>query len=391
MEVVHDNKTTDAGVIPVDWILCRQEEIVRYINGRAYKLSEWENYGTPVIRLQNLTGSGETYYYSNLKLPEQQYVNRGDLIFMWSATFGPFIWSGPKAIYHYHIWKVECRAKVDKLFYYHKLVELTESLKKETNGSTMLHITKGEMEKYVLAIPPTKAEQTAIATALSDTDALITSLEKLIAKKRNIKQGAMQELLKPRVNWTLKGIGEIAYVVGGGTPSTIISEYWNGDIEWFTPTEIGISKYVFNSERKITKKGLANSSAQILPIGTVLLTSRAGIGDVSILKKTACTNQGFQSLVAKPSTDNEYLYYLVLTLKSTLLQNASGSTFLEISPSKVRQIQVHVPPFEEQCEISSVLRDMDSEITAIESKLQKCLTLKQGMMQTLLTGKIRLL
>src|SRR5690606_9977816 len=127
--------------------------------------------------------------------------------------------------------------------------------------------------------------------------ALICSLEKLIAKKRMIKQGAMQKLLRPKEGWEVKKLGEVAEIVGGGTPSSFISTYWNGTINWLTPTEIGESKYTYESVRKITNDGLINCSARMLPIGTILLTTRAGIGDLSILMCEGCTNQGFQSLI----------------------------------------------------------------------------------------------
>ncbi len=99
-------KDSPVGRIPVEWEIHQQGDKADFSNGRAYKLSEWEKEGTPVIRLQNLTGSGKDYYYSNLELPERQYCKNGDLLYMWSATFGPHIWKGSKAIYHYHIWKV---------------------------------------------------------------------------------------------------------------------------------------------------------------------------------------------------------------------------------------------------------------------------------------------
>jgi type I restriction enzyme S subunit len=246
-------------------------------------------------------------------------------------------------------------------------------------------------------LPPLK-EQTAIATALSDIDALIGELDKLIAKKQGIKQATMQQLLtgKKRLagfsgEWEVKRLGDVADIIGGGTPSTFVSNYWNGNINWFTPTEIGTEKYVFDSVRKITKDGLINCSAKILPIGTILLTTRAGIGDISILKKEACTNQGFQSFVTKDSFYNEFLYYLISTLKNVLIQNASGSTFLEISPNKIKQIQISIPTIEEQTAIATILSDMDAEISQLEGRRAKMGELKQGMMQELLTGRIRLI
>ena len=153
----------------------------------------------------------------------------------------------------------------------------------DTSSTGVPMITQKQIANFKIPLPPTKAEQTAIATALNDADALIQKLEQLIAKKRLIKTGAMQELLKPKEGWEVKKLGEVADIVGGGTPSTFNSSFWNGDINWFTPSEIGDSKYSFESSRKITNEGLKNSSARLLPVGTILLTSRASIGDASIL------------------------------------------------------------------------------------------------------------
>ena len=179
-----------------EWVKKQQKEVCSYINGRAYQRVEWETYGTPVVRLQNLTGSGDEYYYSNLILPEHQYMNYGDLIFMWSASFGPYIWKGRKSIYHYHIWKINCDPeKVDKTFYYYKLLELTENIKQGSNGSTMAHVTKREMENFSITLPEDTEEQRAIATVLSDMDTEIAALETRRAKTQDIKQGMMQELL----------------------------------------------------------------------------------------------------------------------------------------------------------------------------------------------------
>ena len=182
-----------------EWEEIRSGEVVDYINGRAYSKHEWENKGTPVVRLQNLTGSGEDYYYSNLNLPEKNYMYDGDLIFMWSASFGPYIWNGPKAIYHYHIWKIDCNEdKIDKMFYYHKLVRLTEELKQTTSGSTMLHLTKAGMEKFKLNLPQLE-EQKAIAQILSDMDRELQTLRQKREKFKQVKQGMMQELLTGKV------------------------------------------------------------------------------------------------------------------------------------------------------------------------------------------------
>lgn len=191
-------KQTDLGEIPNDWDVLTLDNAVDFINGRAYGIHEWETNGVPVIRLQNLTGRGGDYYYSNLSLPEKQYCNKGDLLFMWSATFGPVIWWGEKAIYHYHIWKVECKNKTDKAFLYFTLDDMTEKLKRgSSSGGTMLHVTKGKMESTEIIFPP-KNEQVSISNVLSDMDKELEALEQRLNKTQQLKQGMMQELLTGR-------------------------------------------------------------------------------------------------------------------------------------------------------------------------------------------------
>lgn len=248
-------------------------------------------------------------------------------------------------------------------------------------------------------IPQNKEEQTAIAEALSDIDSLISSLQKLIEKKKAIKQGAMQELLtgKKRLpgfsgEWSKQQLGDICNIVNGGTPSTSIAEFWNGKILWCTPTDITScsTKYIYTTESKITESGLKASSATLLPKGALLLCSRATIGEVRIAGNTICTNQGFKSLVVHQNISNEWLYYMVHVLKFNMLEKAIGSTFLEISKKDLAELDIIVPEFTEQKAIAQVLSDMDSEIELLEKKLAKYQQIKQGMMQELLTGRIRL-
>lgn len=188
-------------------------------------------------------------------------------------------------------------------------------------------------------------------------------------------------------DWDVKELGEVANITGGGTPKTNITQYWSDDINWFTPSEIGDSKYVSESIRKISFEGLKNSSAKLLPKGTILVTTRASIGDTAILLNEACTNQGFQSLIVNKENSIEFIYYLMETLRPQLLQNASGSTFLEISPNKVKSLQIPLPPLEEQKAIASALSDADAWIDSLEQLIAKKRGIKQGATQTLLTPK----
>ena len=283
------------------------------------------------------------------------------------------------------------------LYYILRSGHFADFLSKLTAGSTINHLYQKDFVHYIFPAPPTLREQKLIAETLSDTDILIQNLKTLIEKKKAIKQGAMQELLtgKKRLKgfygeWRINKLGEIADIKGGGTPSTTISEFWNGNIDWFTPTEVGKSKYIGGSKRKITQEGFENCSSLLFPKGTVLLTTRAGIGDLAILTKEACTNQGFQSFIVRKEIDNEFIYYRLNTLKSQFTSKASGSTFQEISPNNLKSIEISIPKLNEQKAIAQILSDMDSEIDELETQLRKTQNLKQGMMQELLTGKTRL-
>lgn len=162
--------------------------------------------------------------------------------------------------------------------------------------------------------------------------------------------------------WKEFELGDIARVVGGGTPDTNNRRYWNGNIQWFTPSEIGKNKYVSNSLRTISEEGLNSSSAKLLPIGTILLSSRATVGECSINKRECTTNQGFQSLIPKENFLNEFVFYLMQTKRKELIRKSCGSTFLEISANEVRKIKIAVPTRIEQEKISKLLALLDERI-----------------------------
>lgn len=183
-------------------------------------------------------------------------------------------------------------------------------------------------------------------------------------------------------NWNFEQIGNITEIVGGGTPSTSITEYWNGPIQWLTPTEIN-SKYVHASERTITFDGLSNSSAKLLPTGALLLTTRATIGACSInnFDGPICTNQGFQSLICKNSIHNEFAYYAITfdSFQRNLVKHSSGSTFLEISPKNLKRLILPVPDIREQEKIASFFSAIDQKIALAERKLSLQSRIRRGL------------
>ena len=184
--------------------------------------------------------------------------------------------------------------------------------------------------------------------------------------------------------WNKYTINDLATVVGGGTPDTTVKSYWGGDIQWFTPSEIGKNKYVDFSKRTITRDGLDNSCAKLLPLHTILLSSRATVGECSIASNECTTNQGFQSLIAK-QCNIDFLYYLIQTKKKDLIRNACGSTFLEISANEIRKIKVAVPVQNEQEQIAKLLSLIDERIATQNKIIEKLQSLIKGLVDELMT------
>lgn len=179
--------------------------------------------------------------------------------------------------------------------------------------------------------------------------------------------------------WEQRQLKEVADIVGGGTPSTDFLEYWNGNINWFTPNEINSQIYFSESKRKISNLGLKKSSAKLLPANrSILFTSRATIGEMGILTQDATTNQGFQSLVLH----NEVIPYFIFSMKSALkkqaIKKASGSTFLEISKREVEKLKIIIPSEKEQKKVSMLFKSIDNLITLYDRKKELLKKFQQG-------------
>lgn len=165
--------------------------------------------------------------------------------------------------------------------------------------------------------------------------------------------------------WTECAIGDIGTVVGGGTPSTKNEKYYNGNISWITPKDLSNfhNRYIYHGERAISEMGYKNSSAQMLPAGSVLFSSRAPIGYIAIAGKNLCTNQGFKSIVPDSKIcDSLFLYYLLSYYKYDIEAIASGTTFMEVSGTAMKNFRIRIPNLEVQKRIARILSSLDDKI-----------------------------
>lgn len=200
----------------------------------------------------------------------------------------------------------------------------------------------------------------------------------------------MTPIFYPINAWEKRKLGEISDIRGGGTPSTSKPEYWDGEIDWYAPAEIGTQRYVSGSRRQITNLGLNKSSATMLPANkTILFTSRAGIGNAAILTKSGATNQGFQSIVVEPATDVYFLYSEIPEIKRKAIRLAAGSTFLEISGKSLSKIQIWLPSFKEQSRIGHLFLQIDNLIAATQGKLDNLEKIKRALLKHLFDQSMR--
>ena len=395
MAVEEGYKKTEIGAIPVDWMVSTIGKSFKLINGRAFAPNDWGDRGLPIIRIQNLNDPDSQFNYYNKPVEDKHKIEAGDLLFAWSGTkgtsFGARIWSGPTGVLNQHIFKVIPDLKrFTPAYAYLVLHRVQEEIEKHAHGfkASFVHVKKSDLTEIILPLPPTKAEQEAIAEALSDADGLIESLEQFIAKKRQIKQGAMQELLtgKRRLpgfqgEWTVKTLNDL------------------------TDCLDNLRVPLNESQRSRMKGGIPYCGANgildyvndwVVDDDIILMAEDGGYFDeyayrpIAYRMKGKCwVNNHAHILKAKDGYDQGFIYYS-LVHKNILDYLASG-TRAKLNKSEMNKIEIKISKDEtEQTAIASILSDMDAEITELETKLTKARKIKQGMMQELLTGRIRL-
>ncbi len=273
-------------------------------------------------------------------------------------------------------------------------LEMTKPFVFESTGVPQL--TVPQIKNTPLPIPPL-AEQNRIAEALSDMDELIASLEKLIEKKKAIKQGAMQELLtgKRRLPgfcglWKPVELRQLGRFVGGGTPSTNKPDWWKGNIPWISSSDLEVNQIKnIKMSRFITQEAVIQSATCLCPEGTVLVVSRVGVGKVAVAPIALCTSQDFTNIIVE-KCNSYFLAYVLSAIMKEKAATTQGTSIKGITSDEIAAITINIPTMKEQEEISIILCNFDRDIELIENKLLKAQQIKQGMMQQLLTGKIRL-
>lgn len=410
-------KQTEIGLIPNDWNIVSIEKLATDMSDGPFGSNLKKEHYTDdkqarIIQLSNIGENGwldtnvKYTTFSHAKTISRCIVNPGHIIVAKMMPAGRAIIC-PRMEKMYVLGsdsiKLELNATLvnTKYFMYSTKSSFFQTqIKEETQGSTRARTSISKLRKNKVLLPSIE-EQKRIAEALSDVDSMISSLEKLIAKKKAVKQGAMQELLtgKKRLpgfagEWVRKSFGSLCTICRGGSPRPIQDFLTTSDsgINWIKIGDVEPNaKYITYTQEKIIESGV--SMSRRVYKGDFILSNSMSFGRPYILKIDGCIHDGWLAIQEYQKTfDTDYLYYLLGSayVFEQYIQMAAGSSVQNLNKDKVAKLDVLVPPIEEQSAIASILSDMDNEIEALEQKLEKTRQIKQSMMQQLLTGKIRL-
>lgn len=401
-------KDSEIGKVPEDWEVVRLEDVLKFKNGERPELSENGNF--PVYGANGIMGHSQKYLVDNDFTIIIGRVGASGEVHLGTGK----IWVSDNAIYSENYDK----NKINLLFLYYFLK--SKRLSRFATKTTHPIITQSFLKSYNISLPPLQ-EQQKIAEILSTVDQAIQKTDKIIAKTERLKKGLMQELLTGRVrvkvengqvrfyrennlrfveelgveipeDWEVVKLKDvIKEFISGGTPSTKNPEYWDGDTPWITSAYIS-GYYISSGEKYISRKGLENSSTNIVPKNNIIVATRVGLGKAAINLIDVAINQDLTGLIVDRNVIE--LEFLVRYLTSNLIvpriiSSARGTTIKGITRKFLEHLPVIKPPLPEQKAIAEILSTVDKKLEIEKKEKERLERIKKGLMDVLLTGKVR--
>lgn len=396
MELKPGYKQTEVGVIPDDWDTAIVGQSFYICNQLRLPLSRSD---------RNLIPGPYPYYgptgvqgWINEYRAEGKYAligEDGDHFLKWQAQPMTKLVEGQFNVNnHAHLVKGS-RNLTEWFYWYFSNRDITTYLTRQ--GAGRFKLTKAALTNIPCALPP-PCEQLAISKTLSEVDALLSSLEQLLCKKNQVKQAIMQELLtgKRRLpgfegEWAQVSLGSVAAMNSGGTPPTGRDDFYGGGIPWVSISDMTSSgRFISETERTLSDLGLANCAAKRFPAGTILYAMYASLGECSVSTCEVTTSQAILGIRPSPALVSEYLYYYLCSIQGMVKQLGQQGTQSNLNKKIVQGFTFKLPKEAEQIAIANILSDIDEDIDVLNIKAEKARAMKTGMMQQLLTGKIRL-
>ncbi|WRF03516.1 restriction endonuclease subunit S [Helicobacter pylori] len=396
----------DALTTPSNWQRVRLGDIAEIKRGaspRPIENPKWfcANSNVGWVRISDISKNSRFLYKTAQKLSKKgieksRLVKQNSLIMSMCTTIGkPIITKIDTCIHDGFV--VFENPKIDLNYLYYFLCYIEKEWLESGQQGSQVNLNVDLIKNKEVFYPKDLNEQIAIANVLSDVDRYLYSLDALILKKESVKKALSFELLSQRKrlkgfnqNWQRVKVKDFGIIIAGSTPLTQISEYWNGTISWITPTDINDNKDIFNSERKITQKGL--DTIRMIPKNSVLVTCIASIGKNAILRVNGACNQQINAIIPNKDFNADFIYYLMKNNKQYLLGKAGVTATYIISKQVFEEIDFFVPKdLNEQIAIANILSALDSEIISLKNKKRQFESIKKALNHDLMSAKIRVL
>ena len=358
-------------------------EICDFISGGTPSKSKneyWKNGNIPWIKISDfkekyIKCSDEKITKNGLENSSAKLLKKGTILYTIFASVGKVAILDIEATTNQAIVGVNLKENnlVDKDFLYYFLCSIENNIKKQARGVAQNNINISILKNVCIPILPISSQKNIVKTLMRLEDILENFKQKKILinflNKSLFAKIFGDPLLNDKKEWNFFKIKDIGKIISGSTPSTNISKYWNGEHLWITPAELNDNSFIVNStERKLTYLGVKNSSLIELPIGTVLLSSRAPIGKVAIVGKKMFCNQGFKNIIPNKELNSVYLYYILKEKKEYLNFLGRGATFKELSKEIVENISIKVPPIKLQNKFAERVEKIE-KLSFISKKL----------------------
>jgi len=374
MEVRPGYKQTEVGVIPESWELRRLGELATIATGNTPPTSDASNYGDEFLFVGPVDISDAKFISKTEKqLSKKGFAMsrrfpKGSILFVSiGSTIGKCGIAPVELTSNQQINAILPSPSFSIDYLYYAVYAAAPRIRAQAGEQAVPIVNKSQFSDTAIAVPPLP-EQRAIATALSDVDALLNGLERLIAKKSDLKQAAMQQLLTGQTRlpgfhgeWEVKRLGDLAAMGSGGTPTSSVPAYYDGDIPWVSISDMTKGgKVITGTERNLTRAGFANCAAQMFPIETVLYAMYASLGECSIAGISLCSSQAILGIRPRDCLSNEFLYYYLTSLKPIVKSLGQQGTQSNLNKGMVQDFRFRLPPLPEQTAIAAVLSDMDA-------------------------------
>lgn len=337
--------------------------------------------GLPLIRIRDVVrGFSETYYSG--AYPSEYIVKEGDYLIGMDGEFNIAQWKGDEALLNQRVCKISTKSdSYTERFAYYFLSRILKEIEDETPFVTVKHLSAKRLNQILTPVPSID-EQNTICSLLDKMNRVIEAKKEQLKELDNLAKSLFYDMFgDPTINdkgWQMKKLCEVGEIVAGSTPSTNDSENWDGDVNWVTPAELGKQLFYGSTQRKLTQKG--SRGLTLMPVGTVLLSSRAPIGKLAITTEPMCCNQGFKNVICNDCINNIFLYHYLLYTMEKVQALGVGATFKEVSKKAISGYMTILPPLPLQQAFAEKVQAIEQQKELINQSIKDVQTLFDAKM-----------